>query len=92
MADDVGERLLHDAEGGEVDAGRQPVGQLVASDGPALAVQPLEAHVEARAARPLDERVEVVEARGGGEGGRVALAEHVEHRAQLAEGVAAGVA
>ena len=90
MAHHVGQRLLHDAEGGQVDAGAAARRPGRRSSFAGFEVVPLDPHVEAGAARPLDQAVEVVEP-GGRERGGLALAEHVEHRAQLAQGVPAGV-
>ena len=90
VAHDVGQRLLDDAVGGQVDAGGQAVGDA-SPRRPALAVDALDPHVEAGAARAVDQAVEVGQAGGGGQRGGLALAQQVEHRAQLAEGLLAGV-
>ena len=70
----VGQRLLHDAVGGEVDAGRQ------------LVARALDAHVdvEARRRRRRDEPVEVGEARRGlRTRAPLVVAQHAEHAADL---------
>src|SRR6266508_185781 len=79
---DVGEGLLHDAEGGQVDAGGQR---------PWLALDP-GAHRQAGGRRAGDQVVQA------GQPGRrrprrrlVDLAQHVEHGAQLAERLVAGL-
>ena len=85
VADDVGERLLHDAEGGQVDAG-----------GARGRASPVTSSV-ARRARPRA-RASTSASRSRRPGGRapgrgpvVAAPQHVEHRAQLAERLLAGV-
>jgi hypothetical protein len=74
VARHVGQRLLHDPVGSQVDARRER-SRLPDDLGP---------HGQARGPGPGHEVVDVGEARGGSEGRPVvAVAEHVEHRAQL---------
>ena len=81
VADDVGQRLLDDAVGGQVDGGRQR--ERIPGHG--------ERDRQAGAAGSFDQGVELGQARGGLNGvGVVGLAEHVEDGAQLPEAFLAG--
>jgi hypothetical protein len=84
MAEDVGQRLLHGAKHGQVDAG---------GNRPRLA-RDVERHVQPAAAGALDQLREVMYAgrRGTGRDGAIlAPPQHVQHRPQLAERLLAGV-
>src|SRR5829696_5131874 len=86
VADHVGQRLLDDAVGGQVDGGRQP---------PRL---PLERHrdLDPGPGRLGDQRVQLGQPGGRGQRRPAAvagpLAEHAQHGVQLAEGLVAGLA
>jgi hypothetical protein len=84
VAHHVGHRLLHHPEGGQVDAGWQAAG--------GGGVDPVDRHVESGRPRALDQRGQVGQPGGRLAGRRLAHAQDVEHRAQLAQRVAAGVA
>jgi hypothetical protein len=85
MAGHVGQRLLHDLEGGQVGPGGQGPGPGRPLDGGA--------HPQPGRLRPRDQAVQVGQAGGGRPAGRplLALAEHVQHRPQLLDGVVGGL-
>ena len=82
VAGHVGQRLLHDPVGGQVGPGRQGTRR------------PLDpgADLQAGRAGPRDQAVQLGQAGGGGPGRRlVALAEHVQDRAELPQCVVGGL-
>ena len=81
VAGDVGQRLLHDPEGGELDRGRQLLAGAVARGATSSRWRAPSATRPSRSARPG----------AGARGASLAAAQHVERAAQLAQRLAAGL-